>query len=292
MKLDVFRHLWGIAPSKDVKTNLRVVQVLKHLGYSGIEASLSAIHAHGGPAFLDELAAHDMKLIVGIYSGWTDYEPGTWEDKSVQAHIAQFEDEIRQAHALSLRPTLLNAHAGADHWNDATCHEFFTAARNIASDIPIAHETHRGRILWNPWRTLDVLKAYPELRLTMDFSHWVLGAERLLDADWDEQWLATVLPHVQHIHGRIGSDEAPQVTDPQDPFAQACVERFDRLWAQIWTHQAKAGQPFSTFTPEYGPSPYTPMAPFTGAPLSNVWDVCNRETVRQQSRFAATMASS
>ncbi|OQR95346.1 hypothetical protein THRCLA_07958 [Thraustotheca clavata] len=285
MKLQVFRHLWGINPSKDIKTNLRVVKVLKELGYAGVEASLSAIQAHGGSAFLQELIDHDMKLIVGIYSGWTDYEPNAWENKSVSAHLKQFEDEINQAHELLLKPVMLNAHAGADHWNDATCHEFFKAASNIQHDIPIAHETHRGRVLWNPWRTLDMLEAYPHLKLTMDFSHWVVCAERHLDTEWDEEWLNKVIPHVLHIHGRIGTDEAPQVTDPQDPHVQGSVQRFDNLWSKIWTHQAKTGKEISTFTPEYGPSPYTQMAPFTGAPLSNVWDVCNRETKRQQLRF-------
>ncbi|KAF0694728.1 Aste57867_14404 [Aphanomyces stellatus] len=284
-QLHVFRHLWGIEPVADTKTNLQLVKTLKGLGYSGVEASLSAIQEHGGGAFLDELKAHEMNLIVGIYSGWTDYVPSAWEAKSVSAHLKQFEDEVRQAHALSLRPVMLNAHAGCDHWTERECREFFEAAERISHDIPIAHETHRGRALWNPWRTLQLLEEFPSLKLTLDFSHWVLAAERLLDTEWDHEWLQRVLPHVIHIHGRIGSEESPQIIDPRDPQAKVEVERFDRLWADVWQAQAQAGLVVSTLTPEYGPSPYTPMTPFTGKPLSDVWDVCNHECKRQQARF-------
>ncbi|ETV83901.1 hypothetical protein H257_04492 [Aphanomyces astaci] len=287
-QLQVFRHLWGIEPAVDVATNLKLVPQLKALGYKGVEASLSAIQAHGGAAFLDELKAHDMNLIVGVYSGWTDYIPNAWEEKSADEHLKQFEDEVNQAHALSLRPVMLNAHAGCDHWSDRDCVEFFSAALERiphTGDIPIAHETHRGRALWNPWRTLHVLEQFPSLKLTLDFSHWVVAAERLLDSEWDHQWIERVLPHVLHVHGRIVSDEAPQVIDPRDPHAKPFVDRFDRLWSQVWQVQARKNL-ISTFTPEYGPSPYTPMAPFTGAPLSDVCDVVNFETRRQQARFA------
>ncbi|RHY62607.1 hypothetical protein DYB30_000085 [Aphanomyces astaci] len=270
-QLQVFRHLWGIEPAVDVATNLKLVPQLKALGYKGVEASLSAIQAHGGAAFLDELKAHDMNLIVGVYSGWTDYIPNAWEEKSADEHLKQFEDEVNQAHALSLRPVMLNAHAGCDHWSDRDCVEFFSAALERiphTGDIPIAHETHRGRALWNPWRTLHVIEQFPSLKLTLDFSHWVVAAERLLDSEWDHQWIERVLPHVLHTH----------TPSPSWTGSIACGRR-------VWQVQARENL-ISTFTPEYGPSPYTPMAPFTGAPLSDVCDVVNFETRRQQARFA------
>ncbi|RHY33348.1 hypothetical protein DYB32_001687 [Aphanomyces invadans] len=289
-QLHVFRHLWGIEPVAHLATNLKLVSQLKALGYKGVEASLSAIKAHGGNAFLDELQSHDMDLIVGVYSGWTDYEPGAWQEKSITDHLNQLEDEVNQARALSLRPVMLNAHAGCDHWSDRDCTEFFTAALQRIphdGDVPIAHETHRGRALWNPWRTLQLLEQFPSLKLTLDFSHWVVVAERLLDSAWDDQWIDRIIPHVLHIHGRVGSDESPQVVDPHDPHVKPFVDRFDRIWSQVWQAQARgSSNGTSTFTPEYGPSPYTPMAPFTGEPLSDVWALANSETRRQQERFA------
>ncbi|CAK4082026.1 unnamed protein product [Aphanomyces euteiches] len=284
-QLLVFRHLWGIEPSPSLEKNLALIGELKNLGYSGVEASLSAIREHGGAAFLEELKAHDMKLIVGIYSGWTDYVPSAWEAKSVADHLKQFEDEIQQAHALSLRPTMLNAHAGCDYWNERDCQEFLLAAEKIHSEIPIAHETHRGRMMWNPWRTLELIEKFPSLKLTLDFSHWCVGAERPLDTPWDHEWIKRILPRVIHIHGRVGTEESPQVIDPRDPNAKPFVERFDRIWADVWRTQAQSGAAISTLTPEYGPSPYTPMTPFTGQPLSDVWEVVNNECKRQQERF-------
>ena len=45
----------------------------------------------------------------------------------------------------------------------------------------MAHETHRGRILFNPWITCRLLDRFEHLKLCCDFSHWVCVSERLID---------------------------------------------------------------------------------------------------------------
>ena len=88
MKLNVFRNLWGISSSTNKwKT---ILPNLKNLGYDGVEVSLSDISSYGGiDEFLsaqNSLESNDlscskekMKLIIGVYTGWIDYE-GTWDE--------------------------------------------------------------------------------------------------------------------------------------------------------------------------------------------------------------------
>lgn len=89
--------------------------------------------------------------------------------------------------------------------------------------IAIYHETHRGRILYNPWITRDICKVFPTLKLTADLSHWCVVAERIfdpasgLDDDWQEI-LDIVSERTHHIHARVGYEEGPQVCISNGPF--------------------------------------------------------------------------
>ncbi len=80
--------------------------------------------------------------------------------------------------------------------------------------IRIAHETHRGRILYNPWITRDLCVKYADLKLTADLSHFCVVAERVFahdDADWMEV-MEQVAAHTIHIHARVGYAQGPQVS--------------------------------------------------------------------------------
>src|SRR5579863_2605062 len=76
--------------------------------------------------------------------------------------------------------------------NSQTGKDFFSFEQNkllidIASDysartgIPVYHETHRGKFSFAAHITGDYLSKIPELRLTLDISHWVNVAESYLE---------------------------------------------------------------------------------------------------------------
>ena len=68
---------------------------------------------------------------------------------------------------------------------------YLKAALGIAAElgIPVAHETHRRRLLWNPWQARDLMKAVPELMVNADLSHWVCACERIFDENTSDEWL-------------------------------------------------------------------------------------------------------
>ena len=60
-------------------------------------------------------------------------------------------------------PCTLTATAAATAWTPAEGQQFYAAALAIEKEawVAVAHETHRGRITYNPWSTRDLLLRLP-----------------------------------------------------------------------------------------------------------------------------------
>ncbi|KAK7427277.1 hypothetical protein QQZ08_006213 [Neonectria magnoliae] len=96
------------------------------------------------------------------------------------------------------------------------------------------------------------------LRITADISHWVVVCERLLDqGEEDKEILKAIIPHVSHIHARVGTTQSSQCPDPTNPAFAAERAFFENFWKDcIKAH--KSDDPI-TWVPEYGPFPYHPF---------------------------------
>ncbi len=271
MNLVVFRHLWGVdAPLKDALPSFRA-----H-GYAGVEAPLP-----------DAASAGDFHALRRDHA--LDYIPLIFTEgpragaRSVDAHLESFRRELDAA--LRHEPTLVNVHAGADNWSEREADAFFAGALGAArgAPVPVAFETHRGRPLFTPWGTRRLVEAFPELRLTADFSHWVCVGERLLDDQLDT--FRRVAPHVVHVHARVGFEQGPQVSDPRAPEFDAQLQAHERWWSLVWEAQRSQGLERSFLTPEFRPPPYQPVLPYTGMPVAPLGEVCDWMARRQASRF-------
>jgi hypothetical protein len=143
------------------------------------------------------------------------------------------------------------------------------------------HETHRGRFSFHAASLLPYLKKFPEMELVGDFSHFCAVSESML-AD-QQEILQQIIPHVSHIHARVGFEQGPQVNDPQAPEWQGHLKHFASWWQQIIDSRKLSGHSLFTITPEFGPAPYMPTAPYTQQALSNQWDnnVFMREYLRR-----------
>ena len=173
----------------------------------------------------------------------------------------------------SLQPTFINAHTGTDFFSfDDNCRAIEAALEVSAkTGIPIFHETHRGRFSFHASLLLSFLDVFPELELVGDFSHFCTVSESLLYDQTDV--LERIIPHVSHLHARVGHEQSPQVNDPFAPEWQAHLQRFESWWIQVLRSKASAGASSFTITPEHGPFPYMPQMPFTRLPLSDQWEV-------------------
>src|SRR5258706_12953205 len=81
------------------------------------------------------------------------------------------------------------------------------------TNVPIYHETHRGRILYSIPVARTFIEKIQDLRLTLDISHWCAVHESLLTDQAVTVEIA--LKKTDHIHARIGHPEGPPVNDPR-----------------------------------------------------------------------------
>lgn len=138
------------------------------------------------------------------------------------------------------------------------------------TNIPIFHETHRGRFSFHAPTLLPYLEKFPNLKLVGDFSHFCVVSESLLQGQ--EEMLEKIIPHIAHIHARVGSEQAPQVSDPSAPEWKTHLQCFTNWWQQILENGKKNGISEMSITPEFGAVPYLPVLPFTQQPIANQWD--------------------
>lgn len=190
--------------------------------------------------------------------------------ESVETYIKRLENNLEMI-AL-FEPDFINSHTGKDYYSfDDNCRIIETCINfSVKKGIRILHETHRSRFSFHAASLLPYLQKFPELELVGDFSHFTVVSESLLEDQ--QEILERIIPHVAHIHARVGYEEGPQVNDPSAPEWDKHFAVFTSWWERIIAHQKSIDRKQIAITPEFGPKPYMPAMPYTEAPLCNQWN--------------------
>jgi hypothetical protein len=158
---------------------------------------------------------------------------------------------------------------GADHINlqpDVRpyrleeCIPYIEGWRRIARDAGVAlHiETHRDRMTTDLFFTLHLLDCFPDLRLTGDLSHYLVGREFAWPVDDENHRLMRrILDHCWGFHGRVASREQVQIPI-SFPHHKPWVDLFMGWWEygfRSWRKRAPKSA-IVTFLCELGPKPY------------------------------------
>jgi sugar phosphate isomerase/epimerase len=275
VQLKTFKTLWGHTGSIE-----QAAILAKEAGFSGFEAPAK----HDNPNHLNELSlvldSYHLEWIQEICTAGS-YVPR--RRASVDEHLEDLEAQIMLGKPL--KPKFINVMGGCDAWPIATSIAFFEAAMKIADKqgVLCCFETHRGRSMYCPWNTVAILEQLPDIKITCDFSHWVVVSERLMDSEWDAIELAA--KHAHHIHSRVGYDQGPQVPHPAAPeYAQALASH-QRCWEAIWSAQKARGYTETTMTPEFGPDGYLHHLPFTNMPIADLWEINRWMGITEQDHF-------
>lgn len=233
-------------------------------GYDGVELGVANdAPAAALAAIWEQLDRHGLQVIAQHYAT---------EDAEFARHhdaYAAWLEKIRPFPVLRI-----NSQTGKDHFSMAQNQALLATAHafEAATGTTVLHETHRGKFSFAAHVTHDYLLADPNLRLTLDASHWVNVAESYL-ADQPAA-LALALARTEHIHARVGFPEGPQVPDPRAPEWQPAVQVHLAWWDAVVARKRAAGPgALLTITPEFGPPPYLPTLPFTQQPVASQWDV-------------------
>ena len=327
MKVIYCKTLWGVTremgncPSGYASLFARI----KADGFQAVETPVWMIEDPA--AFRAALDALDMHYVAMINTCTPDAArgPGATHARPSQAladHCASFEEQV--AAAAALKPIKINSHSGCDAWPLATARAFFTHALAVEqrAGLQICHETHRGRVLFNPWVTRDLCREFPALKLCADLSHFCVVAERVFH-DGDEDWkavMAEVARATKHIHARVGYAQGPQVPDPRAPEYLDALEHHERWWDAILgalgpararanrfcsreahhfccapvplsppplfaAAQAEQGNAVMTLEPEHGTDGYQQRLPYTGVETASIWDINSYLRARQEKRL-------
>lgn len=272
MKLKMVRHLWGVE-----KNWTEAFGLFRQMGYEWIESPMPA--GNQEHQFTELMRENDLGYVAMAFTSGND----------PQAHLESFRSQLQNA--IRLGASLLTAHSGRDSWDPETSLAFYKEVVQIEKDspIPVAHETHRGRVFFNPWITRVILDRLESLKLCCDFSHWVCVAERL---NWDDEKstiLHLVARHAVHLHARVGYEQGPQVPDPSAAEYRHHLQTHMKWWEIVWKSQQARGLTFCTVTPEFGPPAYLHTLPHTNVPVANLWDVCEWMAGQIRERYATTI---
>jgi hypothetical protein len=257
MKLLFFCPHWGsgaLAPEVFVSR-------VREAGYDGVELA-----ATDPDPVVERLAALAREAGLQLIMQHWDTQM-----RDLSAHLAQFERRLR--YAASFNPLFINSHTGRNLFTLDENRRVFARASAVAAEagLPIVHETHRGRCCHTAWRTAELLRAEPSVRIALDMSHWCCVSESLLEDQAD--FIEAVVPHVDHIHARVGWAQGPQVSDPRAPEWQTALDAHLAWWDRCVAHKRATGAARLTITPEFGPPPYLPVLPYTQQPVASQWDI-------------------
>ena len=135
-------------------------------------------------------------------------------------------------------------------------------------------ETHRGRITQDLIRTVQYVKEIPDLRLTIDLSHYVLAGEGC-NSEKAEEYFDVLLERTSSIHARVSNGQQIQIDIGPDG-NHPMTERYVRWWEKgmsSWLKEAKTGDVLPLVCelgpPDYSITQYSNISP---KEISNRWE--------------------
>jgi sugar phosphate isomerase/epimerase len=255
-KIKFFCPRWGAADPWD-----SFCKRVKEAGYDGIETPLSSIDAPEKEEIMIALKKYGLTVIGQYYQSLeADVESNA---RNLKLHLKSL---------ATLKPLFINAQTGKDFFTIEQNKKVFATAFQFTkeSGVEVVHETHRGKALFAAPITKQYIEQLPDLRLTLDISHWCNVHESLLHDQTDAVDLA--LSRTHHIHSRIGYQEGPQVNDPRAPEWKDTVDTHLKWWDKVVDLHRKANR-ILTVTTEFGPPTYMPVLPYTKMPVADQWEI-------------------
>lgn len=252
--IKVYLGKWGFQGSND-----DFCKRVKEEGFDGVEVWIPNDKA-GKESLFEAIEKYNLRFASMAGTGGDD---GASHVNSLSRGL----DYI-----VTMKPDYINCHAGRDFFSFEENRKIVEVGIQKSKEhgVPVYQETHRGRMLFASHICEKFIDAYPELKLTLDISHWCVVAETLLENQ--KEIVDKALNCSEHIHARIGHKEGAQVSEPRAPEWKKEVEAHYAWWDAIVARKKSLGQVL-TVKPEFGPPNYMWTTPYTRQPLANLWNI-------------------
>ncbi|MDR2283110.1 MAG: sugar phosphate isomerase/epimerase [Sphingobacterium sp.] len=154
------------------------------------------------------------------------------------------------------RPEVISVQMGREYFEVEDIVQGLHLCERISQQygVPVLQETHRNKWNYGLHTIPRILKLFPGLRLTLDISHWYCVSESYLEDR--KHVLEEILPHVDHIHARVGHSQGSQVPDVRERAYRQIVDTHVAVWQKWIDLQKDRGVEQITICTEFGPPPY------------------------------------
>ena len=260
-KLLVYQSLWAMErrrPDGQEWSLRQKLEMIRDAGFDG--AGVRFFDRAYAKEIADFLRANNMTWQAQCYPKTVD------ELKPILEHVKEM-----GADHINLQPDVRP-------YRLEDCIPYIDGWRRLARDagIPMHIETHRDRMTTDLFFTLHLLDCFPDLRLTGDISHYVVGREFAWPISEENHALMhRILDSCWGFHGRVASREQVQI---QISFAhhKEWLDLFLGWWEygfRSWRRRAPKDATL-TFLCELGPKEYAMTGP-DGYELSDRWQEAN-----------------
>ena len=227
---------------------------VKQAGYGGIEW-FPLGEARNDHLVLDLLEQLDLtfSIVMAVASPYRTFEHYILDLKKDLLDMANVGSEAK-------RPLFISAQTGREFFRSDQILQCLRVCSAIEKEtgIPVLQETHRNKWSYGAHTVSPILQKVPDLKLTLDVSHWFCVSESYLEDQQDAINLAVT--RAQHIHARVGHIEGAQVFDPALPEYAEALDAHLKIWDAWIAYQRSLGKDTVTITPEFGPQPYLTRA--------------------------------
>lgn len=257
-RLLIYQSLWAMERRRPDGLEWSLQQKLEMISDAGFDgAGVRFFDYQYAKEVTDFLRAHDM----------------TWQAQCYPKSVDDLKPIIE--HVQELGADHINLQPDVRPYRLEECIPYIEGWRHLAHDagIPVHIETHRDRMTTDLFFTLHLLDCFPDLRLTADISHYVVGREFAWPISAENHGLMhRILDNAWGFHGRVASREQVQI---QISFLdhKAWVDLFMGWWEygfRSWRRRAPQDATL-TFLCELGPKEYAMTGP-DGYELSDRWE--------------------
>ena len=257
-KLLVYQSLWAMERRRPDGHEWDLQEKLRMIRDAGFDGAGVRFAEHDYVSEVTQfLRDHDMTWQAQAY-------PQTIDDlKPILEHVLKFGADH------------LNVQPDVRPYTVQECIPLIMGWRELAAQAGVRMhiETHRNRMTTDLFFTLHLLDAIPDLRMTGDLSHYVVGREFWYPiSPEDDAMMQRIIDQCWGFHGRVASREQIQLqlSFPQHQHWVAVFMDWWRRGFEQWRKKAGADETF-TFLCELGPPEYA-MTGADGYELSDRWE--------------------